>query len=281
VIAWALALPAARRWAWLLTLLTGAGLFELVRLSWLATHNPNLLPSLVLLGSAVAPISVIVYVYSRDGAPVAGPSALAAYALVGGVLAAVVAVLLEYAAAQRLHCSPAAIAAAIEESCKLIGPSFAVLLLGVRRRIDGLVIGVATGAGFAVLETLGYVSSVAMQTRGDTAAIDQVLFERALLSPATHLAWTGLAAMALANAAARSWRPAAAAGLVVAVLTAVGLHLCWDSVDGTGAHLGLAAISVASIPLAIRWTGDPQLPPQHEPIREPVDLREPPPGGER
>ena len=43
----------------------------------------------------------------------------------------------------------------IEEAAKLIVLVVLVITLRPRRRADGLVLGVAAGAGFAVLETMG------------------------------------------------------------------------------------------------------------------------------
>src|ERR671929_167011 len=83
-----------------------------------------------------------------------------------------------------------------------------VLVLVLRRHrhpADGLLLGVACGAGFAVLETMGYAFVVLVQSGGDVGAVQQVLFLRGVLSPAAHMAWTGLAAAALFTAAAAGW----------------------------------------------------------------------------
>jgi len=54
-----------RRWAWVPTLLVGVALFELVRSALVDTGNPNLLPSLILLGASVIPASFVAVVYGR------------------------------------------------------------------------------------------------------------------------------------------------------------------------------------------------------------------------
>ena len=59
-----------------------------------------------------------------------------------------------------------------------------------------MIIGVASGMGFATLETMGYGFS-ALLSSGNLAEVDQTLLLRALLSPAGHVAWTGLTAAAL------------------------------------------------------------------------------------
>ncbi len=65
---------------------------------------------------------------------------------------------------------------------------------------DGLVIGVAVGMGFAALETMGYAFVALIASRGDIGAVEQMLLLRGVLSPAGHMAWTGLACAAL-------WQP--------------------------------------------------------------------------
>ena len=58
-------------------------------------------------------------------------------------------------------------------------------------------IGVATAAGFAGLETMGYGFVALLQSRGNLAVLNEVLILRGLISPAGHLAWTGLVTAAL------------------------------------------------------------------------------------
>jgi hypothetical protein len=49
----------ARRWAWLLVLVGGVALFEIVRRVLIETQNPNLVPSFILLVAAVAPATFV------------------------------------------------------------------------------------------------------------------------------------------------------------------------------------------------------------------------------
>ena len=63
--------PLAVRWAWLLVLLGGVAAYLIVLRTLVATQNPLYVPSLLLLGSAVVPASVLVYAASGPGrAPV-------------------------------------------------------------------------------------------------------------------------------------------------------------------------------------------------------------------
>src|SRR3954451_15974516 len=220
---------AGRRWAWLPTLLVGVGLFELVRRTLVDTGNPNLLPALILLGAAVIPASFVAFVYGRRlGYDVSGVL-LGFTVLVGGVVGVVLAGVWEYHTLVRLGGLPTLSVGFAEETAKLIVPAAVLLFVGYRRPANGLLLGVASGAGFAALETMGYAFVTLIETRGDLGTVDGVLLVRGLLSPAAHMAWTGLTAAALWEAAARRWQAGALLRFVVVYLVAVGLHTTWDA----------------------------------------------------
>jgi RsiW-degrading membrane proteinase PrsW (M82 family) len=237
---------AGRRWAWLPTLLVGVALFELVRRALVDTGNPNLLPALILLGAAVVPAAFVAFVYGRRlGYDVPG-LLLAFTALVGGVVGVVLAGIWEYRTLVRFGGLPTLAVGFAEETAKLIIPAAVLLFVGYRRPANGLLLGVASGAGFAALETMGYAFVTLIETRGDLGTVDGVLLLRGLLSPAAHMAWTGLTAAALWQAAARRWQARALVRFLLVYLVAVGLHTVWDTV-----HTGVTYIILACIGLGL------------------------------
>jgi RsiW-degrading membrane proteinase PrsW (M82 family) len=233
-----------RRWAWLPTLLVGVGLFEMVRRALIATGNPNFVPALILLGAAVIPASFVAFVYGRKLAYDVSGGLLALTALVGGVVGVVLAGLWEYHALIRLGSVPTLAVGFAEETAKLIVPAAVLLFVGYRRPANGLLLGVASGAGFAALETMGYAFVTLVETRGDLGTVDGVLLLRGLLSPAAHMAWTGLIAAALWEAAARRWQAGALLRFLLVYLVAVGLHTTWDTVHSVVAYIVLACIAL-------------------------------------
>ncbi|MET7694926.1 PrsW family glutamic-type intramembrane protease [Streptomyces sp. NPDC005483] len=72
-----------------------------------------------------------------------------------------------------------------------------------------------------------------------------MLVVRGLLSPAAHMAWTGLTSAALWSAAAQHWRRRSVGVLVLVYVIAVGLHTAWDSCDDDTAHAVLATVSLS------------------------------------
>jgi RsiW-degrading membrane proteinase PrsW (M82 family) len=235
----------ARRWAWALVLVVGVLLFEIVRRVLIKTENPNLVPSLILLGAAVAPATFVIFILGRRLPYDISGGAIGVVGFLSGVVGVVTAGLLEYDTLRDLGVLPMVAVGVIEEAAKLIVPL--AVLLGLRQYrspSDGLLIGVAAGAGFAALETMGYAFVTLISSRGSLSAVDSVLVLRGLLSPAAHMAWTGLTATALWYAAARGWKASAVWRFVVVFAVAVALHATWDSVGTIPVYIVLAAISL-------------------------------------
>jgi RsiW-degrading membrane proteinase PrsW (M82 family) len=246
----------ARRWSWVLVLVVGVALYEAIRRVVIETANPNLLPALILIGAAVVPAAFVAFIAGRRLVFAVHGGLVGATALLGGVIGVVTAGLLEYRTLLRLGVLPILGVGLIEEAAKLIVPLVLVLVLRRDRHpADGLLIGVASGAGFAVLETMGYAFVSLIQSRGDIEVVQAVLFERSVLSPAAHMAWTGLSAAALWRAAVRQWHPRAVGWFAVVFLVAVALHTAWDSaptiwVDGIVAAVSLVLLWLTAHRLA-------------------------------
>jgi protease PrsW len=244
--------------SWIVVLVIGVGLFELLRHALIDTGNPNLLPALILVGAAVVPAAFTAFVYGRRLPFAVTGGLLAATAVLGGVIGIVVAGTLEYDTLRRLGTLPMLAVGLIEETAKLLVPAVILLVMVSRHRlnaVDGLLIGVASGAGFAALETMGYAFVQLIATKGSLSAVDGVLLLRGLLSPAAHMAWTGLVAAALWAAAAARWSGASIARLVAAFVVAVGLHTAWDSIGTTLGYALLAAIGLAALGFAAHRLG--------------------------
>jgi RsiW-degrading membrane proteinase PrsW (M82 family) len=244
-----------RRWAWVGVLIIGIALYFLVLRTLVHTQNPNFVPALILLGATVVPAAFLTFAQARTGRWQVPGSVLGVTAFFGGVIGVVVAGRLEFDALRELGTLPMVFVAVIEESAKLIIPAVLLTLVVVRRNrrqpSDGLVIGVASGMGFAALETMGYAFTALLSSKGSIGDVEQTLFIRGLMAPAGHTAWTGLTCGAL-------WALVAAPGvrrLLVFVATfagAVALHTAWDSLGGVLVYVLLAVLSLGWLMLALR-----------------------------
>jgi protease PrsW len=236
-----------RRWAWLGVLIVGLLLYVAVLRTLVHTQNPNFVPALILLGATVVPLAFLTFAQARTGRWQVPASALLVAAFFGGVIGTVVAGTLEYDTLRGLGALPMLAVALIEESAKLIVPVILLFTVLARhsRRLpsDGLVIGVASGMGFAALETMGYGFSALLSSQGNIGSVEQTLFIRGLTAPAGHTAWTGLTAGAL-------WALLATPNgkhlleFIGTFLGAVILHTLWDTFTGVVPFIILAIISL-------------------------------------
>src|SRR3954452_13068955 len=248
----------ARRWSWLAVLVVGGVLFELIRRGIVETGNPHLVPALILLGAAVIPSAFVSFIAGRRLVFAVSSGTVLLTALIGGVIGVVTAGMLEYSTLRRLGALPMLGVGLIEEFAKLIVPAAMLLVVRHNRHpAAGLLLGVAAGAGFAVLETMGYAFVVLIQSQGDLAVVDNVLFVRGLLSPAAHMAWTGIAAAALWDAGAHRFHGSAVARFVGAFAVVVVLHTVWDTFGSTAVYVVVSLISLVLLAVTSHHLADP------------------------
>jgi RsiW-degrading membrane proteinase PrsW (M82 family) len=169
--------------------------------------------------------------------------------IAGGMIGIVTAALIEFATLRSLGTPQLFGVGFVEETAKLILP----IVVFIRRRYeseaDGLLFGVASGMGFAALETVGYGFTAFLQSHGNVGAVEQLLLIRGLFSPAGHAAWTGFVCSVL-------WRERNRAGHAVfnivilgTFVLAVVLHASWDIVSSIN-ELSTAAVIVSYLAIA-------------------------------
>jgi protease PrsW len=129
----------------------------------------------------------------------------------------------------------------------------------------GLFCGLAVGAGFAVLETLGYAYAAVVEDGASLRTVDELLAVRGLFSPATHLTWSALNAAAatmllLALPGPGTWRDSqrlrprvvAVAVLLGTLLATVTMHAVWDTYPSWLPHLVITVIGLTALGLVDR-----------------------------
>jgi protease PrsW len=255
--------PARRlaRSAWLRTLAAGLALYLVVTVATVATNNLHLVPSLLMLGGLLVPVTFVVYVFERVPIGVAVVPALAGCFVVGGLTGTSAAAVLEYETLVDLGTLPMLAVGVIEESVKLALP----LILFVRRRFlqpsAGVLFGIAAGMGFASFESMGYGLVELIQSGGSIGDTEALLAVRGVLSPAGHAAWTGLVCSVLWRA--RASGPAAGSLLWIpaAFVTAVWLHALWDATDSALVRGAVASVSIALLAAQLRAAAQPVRPP--------------------
>jgi RsiW-degrading membrane proteinase PrsW (M82 family) len=245
--------------AWWRILLGGLLLYAVGVLLIVLTGNPNLFPTVVLLGNLLVPVAYVSFFYQRRHlSSLTLPSAAAAF-LWGGLLGTFAASILEPIFIVRFDLPTALVAGVVEELVKLIG----VLVVARRQRhdseVDGLILGAAGGMGFAALESTGYAFTAFMLSHGSLSATVGTTLLRGLLAPVGHGTWTALlAAVLFRESGPRRFRLDLA--VVGAFATVVLLHGLWDALPTSlgivlpfGLGLPVGQTLVAVVGLVLLW----------------------------
>lgn len=240
------------RLAWLQIFVGGLVLLFLIERTLVATGNPNFVPSVLLLGAFLVPVSFTAYLYQHFPNWQVPLPTIGLCFLYGGVIGTVVAGTLEYRAMRDFGPSSLLGVGVIEEGAKLILPVAFYLLGRYRSEAAGIILGVATAMGFAALETMGYGFVTFLQSKGNLGLLDEVLLVRGLLSPAGHAAWTGIVCAVLfkqreLGRSAVGWR------VISVFLLAALLHLLYDlfSFAGSGATTSVLGVNPLSLVVAL------------------------------
>jgi RsiW-degrading membrane proteinase PrsW (M82 family) len=240
------------RRSWLQILVAGGVFWAGLTWATLSTKNFHLVPSVIVLGACLGPVAFVAYVYER-AREVPLPTLLWCF-IVGGMLGVAAASVLEYRTLIDLHALPTIAVGLIEESCKLLVPVVIFLLGRYRREADGLLFGVASGLGFAALESMGYGLTALFLSHGHIGEVEKLLFVRGVLSPAGHGAWTGLVCAMLWRSRVRA-TPGAKAAVLAAFIAAATLHALWDSASTIWFQLAVAVVSLGLLFWRIRAAG--------------------------
>ncbi|MEV4805099.1 PrsW family glutamic-type intramembrane protease [Nonomuraea sp. NPDC049421] len=211
---------------WLRIFLTGLVLWlaTVIVTGW--TGNSNLVPTVVLFGSFLVPVTFVVWAYGRGRSPVVTVELLFQAFVIGGVLGVLGASLLE-SWLIRPSLLMYVLVGLIEEGVKLAALVFVTRRVARRSIKDGVVLGATVGFGFAAFESAGYAFNALFTSEGlSLSQLVETEVLRGILTPVGHGLWTAIAGGVLFAARGRLSVPV--------VLTYLGvslLHALWDSMS--------------------------------------------------
>lgn len=240
----------------LLVLVGGVALFVAAEAARRGTDDPTLDPVTLLIGAAVVPVAVLVLIHARRLPFTVGSRAVVGVALATATAGLLLAATVEHLLGLRVgEVGSMMQAGLVEETTKLLAPL--VVFLAVRDRlrvVDGLLLGVASATGFAVAETMGYGYRAGLGLLPGGSI--RTLIVRGALSPVGHLAWTGLAAVALAAVVVHRGRAGSLVRFVATFVGVVVLHGLWDASFTPTAtvltHVGVAIVGVGALTVVVR-----------------------------
>jgi RsiW-degrading membrane proteinase PrsW (M82 family) len=196
-----------------------------------SSGNPNLVPTVILIGAFLVPVTFVVYLYESGVLYDVPIPTMALTFFYGGVVGVIVSQFLEQNLVAGMDFFSLFLVAISEEVAKPLG---AIWLVGRSEFADerhGLVLGAAAGMGFAALETMGYAFTFLVMSQGNLNVLGGVLLTRGLLAPLGHGTWTAIVVGTVWRERLRgrwlNWRTIRGFG------TAVILHWLWDYTANT------------------------------------------------
>ena len=259
--------PVQRFPNWRSLFLTGLVLWVASVLVTGLTSNTNLIPTVVLLGSFLVPVTAVTWYLDHYRSEVLTVALVARAFVVGGILGLLAASLLESWLLGDGVLVYVAVGL-IEEGAKLLA------LIWIARRLtrysvrDGVVLGAAVGFGFAALESSGYAFNALIVQEGGHfvgLSLPNLVYSellRGVLAPAGHGLWTAIAGGVLFGAA-REGRLRVTGKVALTYVFVSLLHALWDSMRGIA--LVLTALLTATPTQQISGTYGVLVPPtQHQ-----------------
>lgn len=240
-------------WSWFHVLWVGIVLFIVATLIMFFTGNPNLYPTVILIGNFLIPVVFVTFLYDHQHLSLLSTETIARSFGIGGILGVLGASVLEFLLIrppsvpnQGLSLGSALLVGLIEEGCKIAAVMIMVRRMRHTSQIDGLLLGAAVGMGFAALESTGYAFSALLSQGHISASIISTVL-RGLFAPFGHGVWTGiLGAVLFRESGPRHFRidlPVILTYLLVSVL-----HGFWD---GLPVAVGLYIIVPPGFPVSV------------------------------
>jgi RsiW-degrading membrane proteinase PrsW (M82 family) len=213
-------------------LLIGFFFYIATLVALILTSNPVLFPTVVLVGSFMIPVAYVVFFYDRRDQSLLTVPTIARAFIYGGLFGVMAASLLEPLFIRQLDLATAFVVGLIEEFVKILGILFIARHMRHDAEMDGLLLGVAAGMGFAALESNGYAFTAFLRSEGSLSLTVYVTLLRGILSPIGHGTWTAILTSVLYRES-RAGHFRFNFKVIGAYLSVSILHGLWDGLPGT------------------------------------------------
>lgn len=195
----------------------------------IVTQNPNIFPSVVMLGNFLIPVTYVTFFYERKHRRNVRMFTTVASFFYGGFVGTFAASILEPIFIYNLNFRTALIVGLIEEFTKFLGVLFILRRKQHKLIIDGIILGAAAGMGFAALESTGYAFTNYLRSGGSLTLTVFTTLLRGILAPLGHGTWTAiLVGIFLRERSLKHFR--FNSKVIGGYLLVVILHGLWDGV---------------------------------------------------
>jgi RsiW-degrading membrane proteinase PrsW (M82 family) len=226
------------RRAWVRIFLGGLALWIATMVVTFGTLNPNLVPTLILIGSFLVPVTFVAYAFEHRASDTLTEHTIFVGFVYGGVLGILGASVLEAYLLGQSNLGYVGVGL-IEEGVKLAALWWVARRLHTYTTRDGIVLGATVGFGFAAFESAGYAFNALFTMKGlSLGSVVETEVLRGILTPVGHGLWTGILGGVLFHAA-RNGRLRLTIGVVIWYLVVSALHAFWDASGGIAAVLVL------------------------------------------
>jgi RsiW-degrading membrane proteinase PrsW (M82 family) len=219
------------------------------------TGNLIVLPSIVLLGSFLTPVTAVVWYLDHDPSRVLSARRVVSAFIVAGLLGMLVSSVLEFWLVYGPGVRGDIKVGLIEEFIKGVG--IVAMAWGLRSfsTRDGMVLGAAVGFGFGALESSGYALASLFVFQGQQLFLSfpSVLLTelvRGVLAPFGHGLWSAILGGVIFHAARKghlrlTW------GVLIAYVGVSILHAAFDTLGGIPGYVVISIIGI--VPLVYLW----------------------------
>jgi len=193
----------------------------------LLSQNVIIFPTVVMLGSFMIPLSYVAFFYQRRKRTKTTTLSIFLSFFFGGIVGVLMASIFEPLFITRLDFATAFMVGLIEEFAKI----FALFILVAKRNhnveYEGIILGAATGMGFASFESMGYGFAAFLSSSGSITTTVGTTLLRGILSPIGHGTWTAILAGILFRESAKG-KFNVNLSVVLTYLLVSLLHGLWD-----------------------------------------------------
>lgn len=205
-----------RPWMFFRALAGSLTLYAIFAIAWEIFENDNLVPGMMMVGTIAIPVSTLIFFLEVNVRKNISIYQLLRLVMLGGVISLFISLLLFSLPLGSLGWMGASIAGLIEEPGKLLALLIVARSARFRYKLNGLVMGAAVGAGFAIFESMGYAMhalvgqvvlnnaasnnvllSVMGKVQSPVDAMLEIVKLRGILSPLGHIVWTAICGAAI------------------------------------------------------------------------------------
>ena len=184
-------------WMFFRTLIGALVVYFLFVQAWREFYNINLVPGMIMIGSFAVPISTLILFLEVNVRKNVSLYQVVRLLFVGGIISMIAALILfQVTDAFKLNWLGASVAGIVEEPAKLLALFLVINTTRYKYIHNGLLFGAAIGTGFAAFESAGYALYAGLTNSDPDAMMDSIVL-RGMLSPFTHIVWTGMCGAAL------------------------------------------------------------------------------------